>query len=187
MIHSTPMSNPTNSMEVPVSLLSGKKYYEGSFTFNAKVPYELKGWSESQDLRKLDQKVLAGKVLAEYESNRGIFQSKNLDGIARITYDGLRNQFVSEYASKKDIQEAWDEIVEIVNNPTFEMQPIKDYKMIFYGEGKLVCLVSTSDDKKIKGQSVLLGRFKKGKSDSGYAVFCMLHIPKGKTELEVAR
>jgi hypothetical protein len=102
-------------------------------------------------------------------------------------YDSMRIQFVSEYASRKTIQKGWDEIVEIVTNPTFEMQPIENYKMVFYAEGRLVCLVSTSDDKKLKGRSVLLGRFKKGKSDSGYSVHCMLHIPKGKTEFEVVR
>jgi hypothetical protein len=187
LVHTTPTNSPTNPMEEPVSLLSGKKYYENSFTFNAVVPYELKGWSESQDLRKLDQKDLEKRVLAEYEKNRSIYQSKNLDGIARLIYDSMRVQFVSEYASRKTIQQGWDEIVEIVKNPTFEMQPIKDYKMVFYADGKLVALELKSEDKDYRGMSALLAKFKHGKSDAVYDDKCMLHIPKGKTELEVAR
>lgn len=187
MVHSTPLSNPSNPMEEPVSLLSGKKYYEGSFTFNAIVPYELKGWNDSQDLRKLDQKDLEKRVLAEYEKNKSVYQSKNLDNISKIIYDGMCIQFVSEYGSRKDIQRGWEEIVEIVENPTFEMQPIENYKMVFYADGKLVALELKSEDRDYKGMSALWAKFKQGKSNAVYDDKCMLHIPKGKTELEVIR
>ncbi|WP_136669404.1 hypothetical protein [Flavobacterium sp. H122] len=186
-VQSTPMSKPVNPMEEPISLLSGKKYYENSFTFNAVVPYELKGWSESQDLRKLDQKELEKRVLAEFEKYRSIYQSKNLDAIAKIKFDGLRNQYVSEYATRKDIQEGWEETVNVVNSPEFEMQPIEDYKMVFYAEGRLVGLVSTSNDKNLKGNSVLVCHYKNKKGNlRGFYFGCFLHIPNGKTELETA-
>ena len=188
MVQSTPMSNPSNPMEEPVSLLSGKKYYEGSFTFNAIVPYELKGWSESQDLRKLDQKDLERKVLAEYEKNKNIYQSKNLDAIAKIEFDNMRNQYVSEYATRKDIQQGWDEVLKAVNSSVFEMQPIKDYKMVFYAEGRLVGLVSTSSDKNLKDKSVLVCHYRDKDGDLSALHFGgFLHMPKGKTELEVVR
>ncbi|WP_136669403.1 hypothetical protein [Flavobacterium sp. H122] len=187
-VHIAPMSKPANSMVEPVSLLSGKKYYEGSFTFNAVVPYELKGWSESQDLRKLDPKELEKRVLAEFEKNKSIYQSKNLDAIAKIEFDNMRNQYVSEYATRKDIQRGWDETVNVVKSPEFEMQPIKDYKMVFYAEGRLVGLVSTSNDKNLKDKSVLVCHYKDKDGDlSGFVFSCFLHIPKGKTELEVVR
>lgn len=187
-VQSTPMSKPANSMEVPVSLLAGKKYYENSFTFNAVVPYELKGWSESQDLRKLDQKELEKRVLAEYEKNKNVYQSKNLDAIAKIEFDNMRNQYVSEYATRKDIQRGWDEVLKAVNSSVFEMQPIKDYKMVFYAEGRLVGLVSTSNDKNKKGKSVLVCHYKDKDGDLSALHFGgFLHMPKGKTELEVVR
>ena len=47
----TPSTTPSGSIGPS---LSGKAFYEGSFSFEAEVPYQLPGWENSQDLRKLD-------------------------------------------------------------------------------------------------------------------------------------
>src|SRR5690554_5093662 len=46
---------------------AGKPYVEYSGTFEAKVPYQLEGWSEGQDLTQLDTDDLEEKVVKVYK------------------------------------------------------------------------------------------------------------------------
>lgn len=55
-------------------IASGQKYYEYKFTFTAQVPYENKGWSESEDLRKINQDTLLVNAVEAYRQVRGVKQ-----------------------------------------------------------------------------------------------------------------
>ena len=54
--------------------------YKG--TFNADVPYSLKGWSESSDLTKEDQGVLKKELVSKYEELRNILANGQSDKFA---------------------------------------------------------------------------------------------------------
>jgi hypothetical protein len=92
-------------------IATGKDYYEGSFTFVAKVPYELEGFENAQDLRKLDIKIVEGKLLKEYASIRNMYQNKEYNNIAKTSYNSLRDQFIAEYQTKENIQSIWEELI----------------------------------------------------------------------------
>ena len=138
-----------------IFIATGKTFYEETVTFNlSDVPYHNIGWSESQDLRRMNSAELEKKVIGYYQEMQNAIKNKDLDKIARMSYNKLRDQFVSEYATREDIQEAWDEIVEVVNMDK-ELFPLDDYEMVFYGDGKLVGLRSKKMDKKFRGTSAL--------------------------------
>ncbi|MBL4747108.1 MAG: hypothetical protein JKY08_12210, partial [Flavobacteriaceae bacterium] len=58
---------------------AGFSYFEKTITFNATVPYELTGWSESQDLSKLDQEKLQKMVSSFYKKHGALDVGKKIN------------------------------------------------------------------------------------------------------------
>ncbi len=169
-----------------IFIATGKNYYEGSFTFEAEVPYQLKGFDKMQDLRKLDAKVLQNKLLDKYQEVWQVYQNKQYDDIARISYDKLKEQFIATYETKEGILEGWANVTNGLKNETFKMQPLKDYKLQFFGDGKLVALMQTSSDRRNKGKTALWGKYKKDNEGTRASFFYdYFYIPEGETEFKV--
>ncbi|GAA3762398.1 hypothetical protein [Flavobacterium ginsengiterrae] len=166
-------------------IATGKDYYEASFTFNATIPYEVEGFENARDLRDWDKKILEKKLLYEYSKVKNIYQNKEYDNIARTSYDGLRNQFVAEYQNREYINDVWTMLMEVYKQPTFEMQPIEDYKLVFFAEGRLVALMQNSKDPRVRGNTALWAKFNRGEGIE--TLFCnsYFYIPKGETEFKI--
>ena len=166
-------------------IANGKTYYEGSFTFEAIVPYQLQGLDKMQDLRKMDKKVLEQKLLAKYQEVWQVYNNKQYDDIAGISYENLRDQFIAKYDEKDYINKVWEMLMEIYKQPTFEMQPLKDYKLVFLADGKFVALMQTNLDRRVRGNTAL---WAKVDYDGGIRPqFCnrYFYIPEGETEFKV--
>jgi hypothetical protein len=162
-------------------IASGQKYYEFSFTFDAKVPYENKGWSDGQDLTKLDQKLLETKILEYYKSYQKVYADRDLNAFAGINFkDELRNS-ISEYRDKAMIQRVWEEGSEDVKIKEKDFQPLKNYKIQFYGDGKIVSLLQNNiEDIRLRGGSALWFFFKKEGRLTASFPGAYLFLPKGK-------
>jgi len=164
---------------------SGKDYYEASFTFNATIPYKVEGFENAFDLRELDKEILLKKLISEYNKVKDIYQNKEYDNIAKTSYDALRNQVVSEYQNREYVNDVWNMLMEVYKQPTFEMQPIENYKMIFFADGKLVALMQDSKDPRVRGNTSLWAKFNRGEGVE--TLFCnsYFYIPKGETEFKI--
>ena len=164
---------------------SGKTYYEGSFEVELDVPYQLQPpFATAQDLRKMDQKLLMTKLLAKYKEVWQIYKNRELDNIARIEFDMLKDYAVSHYATKEVIKKNWDFLYDNYKNTSFEMQPITNYKLEFFADGKLVALMLDTKDNKIRGNTAL---WIKLKDEENTPVFFnrYFYIPQGETEFKV--
>ena len=167
---------------------SGKAYYEGSFEVELEVPYQLQPpFATAQDLRKMDQKLLMTKLLAKYKEVWQIYKNRELDNIARIEFDNLKNLFVSTYADIETIRENWNAYYEIYKKAPLEMQPIANYKLEFFADGKLVALMLDTKDNKIRGNTVLWAKLIYENGEFGMPVFFnrYFYIPQGETEFKV--
>jgi len=164
---------------------SGKNFYEASFTFNATIPFDVEGFENARDLREWDKKILEDKLLSQYNKVKNIYQNKDYDNIAKISYDNLKNQVISKYLSREYINDAWNILMEIYRQPTFEMQPIEDYKLVFFAEGRLVALMQNSKDPRVRGNSALWAKFDRGEGIE--TLFCnrYFYIQKGDTEFKI--
>lgn len=174
-----------NKYEQPIFVGKGKTYFEASFTFNASVPYKLKGFENATDLREWDEKILEKKILTEYEKVKSIYQNKDYDNIARTSYDGLKNQFVSQYQNHEDINEVWSTLMNVYKLPTFEMQPLQNYKIVFFADGKLVALMQNSKDPRVRGNSSLWAKFDRGDGIETFFWNSYFYMPTGETEFEI--
>ncbi|WP_311330998.1 hypothetical protein [Capnocytophaga sputigena] len=167
---------------------AGKTYYEGSFEVELEVPYQLQpSFATAQDLRKMDQKLLMTKLLAKYKEVWQIYKNRELDNIARLEYDSLKDLFISHYATPKTIKENWAVIYDNYKNGTFEIQPIENYKLEFFADGKLAALMLDTKDNKIRGNTVLWAKLIYENGEFGMPVFFnrYFYIPQGETEFKV--
>lgn len=165
---------------------AGKTYYEGSFEIDVQVPYEIHpAFEKGQDLRKLDPITLKVLLLRKYKEVWNIYQNKEYDNIARISYDSMKDELVSKYASKEDVEYYWNTLLTSYKSDTFQMQPIENYKMEFFANGKLVALMLTTQDNRYRGNTALWARVN---HDGGMRPLFLNHyfyIPEGETEFKV--
>ncbi|PIF46913.1 hypothetical protein CLU96_3959 [Chryseobacterium sp. 52] len=165
---------------------AGENRFEETKTFKlSNVPYTIDGWKSSQDLRNFDAKILEAKVLEAYKMIQAAFKAKDMDKIAQFSYNKIKDQAVSQYFDKDEVQEGWEELTSIAKAESLEFMPLDHYELVFYGDGRLVGLKSIKKDKGFRGASALLCKFKKEGSWSGAELDYLLHIPKGKTEFEI--
>ena len=164
---------------------AGKTYYEGSFEVELDVPYQLQPpFATAQDLRKMDQKLLTTRLLAKYKEVWQIYKNREINNIARLEFDMLKDYAVSHYATKEVIKKNWEYLYDNYKNTSFEMQPISNYKLEFFADGKLVALMLDTKDNKIRGNTAL---WIKLKDEENTPVFFnrYFYIPQGETEFKV--
>ena len=165
---------------------SGKAYYEGSFEVELEVPYQLQPpFATAQDLRKMDQKLLMTKLLAKYKEVWQIYKNRELDNIARIEFDNLKNLFVSTYADIETIRENWNAYYEIYKKAPLEMQPIANYKLEFFADGKLVALMLDTKDNNLRGNTALWAKIEYEGDIHPLFFNSYFYIPQGETEFKV--
>lgn len=125
------------------------------------------------------------KLVREYNKIRNIYQNKEKDNIAKLMYDKLKNQLISEYTSPEKVKKAWEEINEILFKSDIEMLPIEKYEMKFFDNGKLVALYTDDSNPDIRGDNALVCHLKSGFGKGFIEIKHFLYIPQGETEFKV--
>nr|WP_315001657.1 hypothetical protein [uncultured Capnocytophaga sp.] len=166
---------------------AGKTYYEGSFEVELDVPYKLQPpFATAQDLRKMDQKLLMTKLLAKYKEVWQIYKNRELDNIARLEFDNLKQYAISNYETKETIAEDWEVFYNVFkNNNTLEMQPLENYKLEFFADGKLVALMLDTKDNRFRGNTALWAKVDYEGGVRPLFLNKYFYIPQGETEFKV--
>ncbi|MDL2145122.1 hypothetical protein QQY79_21565 [Flavobacterium tructae] len=148
--------------------------------FESNVPYKLTGWTNSIDLTKEDKEVLGREVESFYREMMNDYKDGKIENIEKKYYKRQFENAQSFYSSKKEDS---DRIVSEINKDINKEQDLKleDYKLVFYGNGKVVGLVRT--DGEFLGKSAFLGL-----TDEDFYIYSLLlHRPKTGSSLEVIR
>lgn len=165
---------------------AGKESFEEEKIFTlSNVPFAIDGWKESQDLRSFDKKILEGTALQAYKMIQDAFKAKDTDKIARLSYSRIKDQAISQYFDKDEIEERWNEVASIAKADHLEFAPLDHYELVFYGEGRLAGLKSIRKNKGSRGTSALSYKFKQNDSWTEAELDYLIHIPKNKTEFEI--
>ncbi len=163
---------------------AGLPYFEKELVFNASVPYEVKGWSESQNLSKLDQDKLKEKVIGFYKKTGVEEVKKNIDFLFNAMHKKQVERAISNYTSKEDLAVMINEMKRYVKYAKrFELT--EPYTMKLYGNNRLVILEVLIGEYKGDGAHSLF--VQKGEESGFNRDTYYLHIPKGKTALEIIR
>ncbi|MCP2028704.1 hypothetical protein L1276_003875 [Flavobacterium sp. HSC-32F16] len=86
-------------------LLQRKNYYETSFTFEAKVPYEFKSLERGQDLRKWNQEKLEQKVIDFYKKQWRLINDKEIKEYFSFLELKEKETCQSAFDSRKELEE----------------------------------------------------------------------------------
>ncbi len=168
-------------------IAAGKNYYEYTIEFDATVPYRnIPNLENAQDLRKIDKKVLEKKTVDAYKYLRDIIIDKKKDEYFSLVFNSDLRYVQSNYYSKAELKETAAEDMSYFNTPSFKLEPIENYVMKIYGDGKLVCLEHTSNDLRLKGKSSLWGKY--NAEEGGVRVKflrILLYMPKDKDTFEI--
>lgn len=124
---------------------SGQKFFEYKGSFEAVVPYDIEGWKNSKDLSKENQDELLKEAVAAYNKFREILIRKDVGAYANLMYNKETELAKAYYwATAADSKERWDELKADVLEPR-EILALTGYKMVLYGDGKVLALQPTSE------------------------------------------
>ena len=157
--------------------------YEGEFIFMAEVPYENKGWSDGEDLRKFNREEVEQAVVDFYKKMWNIYNDKTAPDVL-FPYIEKKDRELAQahYQSKQEIEVNFDTHMRPFKNKSYELQPLENYKMVLYGEGRVASLEQTSMDIRLRGRQALWAKFRfEGKKSINTSFPHMyLYLPKGK-------
>lgn len=180
--------NGTESLEKKPSTLLVENdekldLYEEEVFFNAKVPYDLPGWTKSVNLENENNEELIKEVVNYYESLAKDFESKNVKSIAKKYYNKEKEVAQSYFHNEKEAHTRWNiDILEKIIDSTATLRKIEKFDLKFFGNGKVVSLM------RYPGKSPLCVVTKKQGGGSKYSVFeVFLHRPKKDAPLEMIR
>ncbi len=134
--------SPTTDTDGEVFAGSGLPFYEYSFEFTAEVPYDLSenSWGNAADLQKVKPEYLEEEALKYYQTFLNEFKKGNKDYIAKLYFESMFIEAQTYYHSKDEIQEVWNETLELLSNSTIEAQPIKEYELVLYANERVAFL-----------------------------------------------
>ncbi|MGS2737975.1 hypothetical protein [Sinomicrobium sp. M5D2P17] len=147
------------------------------------LPYELDGWSRSQDLREMDSEELEKEVVVCYNMLRNLLNTGKVDEFFKFEEQKYKETTIYGYYSESEMKETRAEDIEILKTEAKgNMWPIEKYKMFVYGNGKLVRLERIDGEN--KGWDVLIRETPDGSITS---TGTLLHKPQGSDTFQIIR
>ena len=194
------ISTPVIDFEVPLKkeketgknifVDMGKPYVEYSGTFQANVPYQLKGWQDGEKFDLSDSLNLKKEVLNKFNELRNMIinkeENKFEESILYKEKEVAQALFMTEKESKdiaKFYTAAFDGTLQ-----NFNMTSIDNEELVYYCEDRVVTLLFTAMKcPRCKGEPVLVGRYEEENRKKVRIFPIYLYRSKGKKELEVIR
>lgn len=107
--------------------------------FDAKVPYELKGWTDGIVFNKKDSTILKQKLASIYQEQINDFKNKRFDLInaQSVIHDFEIGQSV--YDTKESLLKSLKEYDEL-KDKDLNFLPLEKYDIFFYGDGRVITL-----------------------------------------------
>ncbi|MDO6811267.1 hypothetical protein Q4603_21805 [Zobellia galactanivorans] len=163
--------------------------YEETFTFNAEVPYELTGWSDSQVIE--GQEGIEQEVLDFYKEYADVIRNQDEDKWAEMVKTREQEYLRSVYYNDKSKEGFKKRVAYFTNtfdNEFIEKMPLDKYEITFSANGKIVTLKSLD----YPGESAFSFKENRnrhnGERDKYIAShYIFLHKPKGSNKLEIIR
>ncbi len=152
------------------------------WTFDASLPFTIKGWSQSEDLSKWDEDKLEEKVVSKFKDLRSLLNSGNGKQFVNQLKKANEEYFIANYWNEKKQAEYLENLANDYNKLEGLVPEIENYRVRIMGGGKAVALEAL--DKHI-GQGILTTENKEKKKL--YLNYIVLHKPKNSERFEVIR
>lgn len=160
----------------------GLDFFQYSFSFEADVPYDIEGWNRGQDLTDLNVEELEKAVLDYYRKMQLIFNNKDEDALAKNIFGDYLIIAQTKYYRKEKIEKIWNEVKGNLYLKEKEFGALTDYRMNFYGNGKIVSLKHPSRepvDSRLRGESAFWYKYLVKNKIRAQFSSIDLYLPKG--------
>lgn len=147
-----------------------------TWTFDADVPYELEGLTNSLNLSKEDPTKLLSEVLEYYQNVHRMINEGNYKDYLQLYKKSREREMVSVYMDEKKQNDYLESLEKRISSSKGYMQPLTDYKLFIHPNGKLVGLITSN------GVTPLYSKDQEGKRKR-YGL--ELHKVKGGDKLEI--
>ncbi|MBD8083098.1 hypothetical protein IC610_11805 [Chryseobacterium sp. GCR10] len=145
------------------------------------LPYKLKGWSESEDLSKVNQDELKKEVVAFFEEQRLLLNEGKVDEYLQLGLKKDQELIVATYGEDLEYYNSQERKKNILRAKG-DMLPLENYTLELFANGRLATLIIASGQ--YKNWSALLSKSEKGRV-SGWGI--LVHKPKGSSQFEIIR
>lgn len=185
-ITDTPLNLKIPTSDVP--------YFEQEWEINVtNLPYELEGWSNGQDLSKMDKKELEKKLISFHEKLHKILDDGDGDAWNKITSKRFAETIVYDYIPKSKFENLLSENkTDVENNCKNTMIPLENYEVRIYANGKLATLKTSTHTREFNNTNPLdiynwSPLISKGKVSGAADYPVLLYLPQGSNEFVIIR
>jgi hypothetical protein len=126
------------------------------------VPYELEGWSKGMDLSKEDPKKLEEEVLGRLKEIASLYETKDIEGLAREHYKRVKEVEQSMYNNTKENSAEWEKLMQESLDESLKTELLEG-KMKIMGNSKIVTILVNKGS--LFNQSIIRNRIEGGYSD----------------------
>lgn len=156
------------------------------------LPYTIEGWSNGQDLSKIDQIELEKKVVLYYQKLWNLMNNGDSVPYRNLWTNADKELLVYDYLTENNYKKAIEENNLDIGKCKNMMIPLEDYEMKLYAHGKIVSLerktntlrFNNEDPLDIKGWSPLIRKYK---VSGGASYGLKLYLPEGSNEFVIIR
>ncbi len=157
-------------------------YIETEWSFDAEVPFQLKGWKDSKDLRLFEKKELEKMVINKFEKLRNLLNAGNSNDFMKELEFRNTEFYSASYFNPSQISDYERNLIATFDKFENNMLPLEPCTMRILGDGRVVSLERIG---KYEGQGVLVAEDRETKKL--YTNYVLLHIPSGKNVFEIVR
>ncbi|MCD8455137.1 hypothetical protein LNJ08_12130 [Tenacibaculum finnmarkense genomovar ulcerans] len=156
-------------------------FFEDTFTFKATVPYELVGWTESEDLTALKPKELEKLAVAAYQNVINFCKRKEREALFDLFYQSEYESTNSKYYSEEEFKKFTEGHDFVLENASVNFYPLENYSMHIYGNGRVVALenIEYPGESAIQFDFVDIDKHSGKKVEGVSNMRLLLHKPKG--------
>ncbi len=123
-------------------------YVQFDTIFNADVPYEIKDFNYAMDLNDIDKEALVEEVVTEFKRMLKMIKTDS-DAFKEIQKPLFDRLMYSRYYTQEYVNELMLENKQENNKNSDKLEPIEDYVLQLYGNGKIATLERIKDGGRI--------------------------------------
>ncbi len=123
-------------------------YVQFDTIFNADVPYDIKDIDYAMDLKNIDKKELIEEVVNEYKKMHKMIRN-NFQKFDVLRESGYNRLYFFMYCTKEYVEDLKLDNINTFNKDGDKLEPIEDYILQLYGNGKIATLERIKDGGRI--------------------------------------
>ncbi|AZI34329.1 hypothetical protein [Kaistella carnis] len=147
--------------------------------FQAEVPYINLGWAKSLDLTKIEEKQLLAELNENLSKITEIYNTRNENEYLALFDERTKEHIKSFYLTKEEIKDNNESIFYGLPKK-IESIDSSNYKLVFFGEGKMVSLQAKKQSPGFVFESV-------NKDEYGFTEMVLFHKKNSGSQLEIIR